>query len=326
MSEPQYVHQEDEVLLAKVLRDSRPLLQKYGTSLIYALAAVVAAAAIYVYVSRQPPATAKESQALLAASTPEEFAELADNAAGTPIGDFARLREGELILREALSNLFTNRKLGLEGLDKAEKAFKKLDDSRDVSDEVRLKVLVGLARITEARCDGKDETVKAAAEAWDRVLTSFPASKMFSELAESRKKKLETQEVRDFYAWFQQQDPKPGEDVGLPQDGPGAVPGIPNIEDLLKPAQAPAATETPAPGAESSTTTPETAPAEPQPEQPATPETAPAAPQPEQPATPEPAPAAPQPEQPASPEPAPAEPAPAAPQPEQPAAPEKSGE
>ncbi len=272
MSEPQYVHQEDEVLLAKVLRDSRPLLQRYGTSLIYALAAVVAAAAIYVYISRQPPATAKESQALLAASTPEEFAELADNAAGTPIGDFARLREGELILREALSNLFTNRKLGLEELDKAEKAFKKLDDSRDVSDDVRLKVLVGLARITEARCDGKDETVKAAVEAWDRVLTSFPASKMFSELAESRKKKLETQEIRDFYAWFQQQDPKPGEETGLPQDGPGAVPGIPNIEDLLKPAEAPASTTTPAPGAEASTTTPEAAPAAPQPEQPATPE------------------------------------------------------
>ena len=329
MSDPQYVHQEDEVLLAKVLRDSKPLLERYGTSLIYAVAALLAAASVYVYITRQPQGAAKESAALLAAKTPEEFADLADNAVGTPIGVHSRLREGEFLLRDALSNLFTNRKTGLEELDKAEKAFRKLEESPDAPEEVRLKVLVGLAKITEARCDGTDQTVKAAVEAWDRVITSFPASKMFSELAESRKKKLEAQETKDFYAWFQQQDPKPGDETGLPQDGPGAVPAIPNFNDLLKsptpsaPTEsAPATTEgTPAEPMPEQPATPEPAPAEPMPEQPATPEPAPAEPKPEQPATPEPAPAEPKPEQPATPEPAPAEP-----KHEQPATPEKTGE
>jgi len=337
MSDPQYVHQEDEVLLAKVLRDSKPLLERYGTSLIYAVAAMLAAAAVYVYFSRQPQGDAKESAELLAAKTPEEFADLAETAVGTPIGVYARLREGEFLLRNALGNLFTNRKTGLEELDKAEKAFRKLEESPDAPEEVRIKVLVGLAKITEARCDGKDDTVKAALAAWDKVLTSFPASKMFSDLAESRKKKLESQDTKDFYAWFQQQDPKPGDDTGLPQDGPGAVPGIPNFDDLLKaPAPAgstqPAAEPTPAEPKPEQPATPEPTPAEPKPEQPATPEPAPAEPKPEQPATPEPAPAEPKPEQPATPEPAPAEPkpeqpatpepAPAEPKPEQPATPE----
>ena len=74
MSDPQYVNREDEVQLAKLLRESGPWIQRHGTSLIYVAAAVLAASAVYVYVSRQPPATARESALLLAANTPEQFA------------------------------------------------------------------------------------------------------------------------------------------------------------------------------------------------------------------------------------------------------------
>ncbi|MFM7865834.1 MAG: hypothetical protein ACKPHU_16585, partial [Planctomycetaceae bacterium] len=153
MSEEQYVHKEDEVQLAKILRESGPWLQRNGTTLIYAVAAALTVTAVYVYISRQPPATAKESAVLLAANTPEQYADAADNAVGTPIGNYARLREAEMILQNALSSLFTNRKVGVEELDKAEKTFKRLQESRDLSDDIRLRLLLGFARITEARCD-----------------------------------------------------------------------------------------------------------------------------------------------------------------------------
>jgi hypothetical protein len=135
-----------------------------------------------------PPATAAESAKLLKAETPEEFSDIADNAPGTAIGQAASLREGELILQNALRNLFTNRKVGLEELDDAEKVFRKLVDDTKLSEDARLKVAVGLARILEARCDGSDATVKSAVDAWDQVLKDFPDSKVFSALAEERKK------------------------------------------------------------------------------------------------------------------------------------------
>ena len=232
MSDPQYVNREDEVQLAKLLRASGPWMQRHGTSLIYVAAAVLAASAVYVYVSRQPPATARESALLLAANTPEQYADAADNSVGTPIGNYARLREAEMILQNALSSLFTNRKVGTEELDKAEKTFKRLEDSRDLTNDIRLRLLVGLARIAESRCDGQEASVKTAVEAWDQVVTSFPSEKTFVELAETRKKKLDQQSTKDFYAWFQKQDPTPADETGLPQDGPGNVPPVPQFPTI----------------------------------------------------------------------------------------------
>ncbi|MFN9237993.1 MAG: hypothetical protein ACK6D4_25485 [Planctomyces sp.] len=252
MSDEQYVHREDDVQLAKILRESGPWLQRNGTTLIYAAAAVLAASAVYVYISRQPPATAAQSALLLAANTPEQYADAADNAVGTPIGNYARLREAELTLQNALSSLFTNRKVGLEELKKAEETFKRIEESQDISSDIRLRLLVGMARLAEARCDGQDATVKAAVAAWEQVSKSFPDEKTFAELAKTRIQKLEQQTTKDFYAWFQKQDPKPGEETGLPQDGPGNVPPVPQfpginpLENLLSPGTAPATGETPA--------------------------------------------------------------------------------
>jgi len=333
MSEPQFSHRPDEVQLAKILRESRPLLERYGTAAIYGAALLLAIAAIVVYVARRPPATAAESAKLLKAETPEEFSDIADNAPGTAIGQAASLREGELILQNALRNLFTNRKVGLEELDDAEKVFRKLNDDITLSEDARLKVAVGLARILEARCDGSDATVKSAVEAWDQVLTAFPDSKVFSALAEERKKKLALPATKEFYAWFQKQNPAPGDPLGLPQDGPGDVPGIPSLlgSDPLKgllPPNVPAApkTETPDPAAPAPDApkpdAPAPAPDAPKPDAPAP---APDAPKPDAPA---PAPDAPKPDAPAPAPDAPA-PAPDAPKPDAPApAPDapKSGE
>jgi hypothetical protein len=256
MSEPQFTHRPDEVQLAKILRESRPFLERYGTAAIYGAAALLAVAAIVVYVARRPPATAAESAKLLKAETPEEFGEIADNAPGTTIAQVALVREAELILQNALRNLFTNRKVGLEELDDAAKKYGILNDENTLSEDARLKVAVGLARIAEARCDGSEASVKSAIEAWDNVLKTFPDSKAFSTLAEERKKKLALPATQEFYAWFQQQNPAPGDPLGLPQDGPGATPPIPSLlgsdplQGLIPPAvpktETPATPETPA--------------------------------------------------------------------------------
>ena len=229
MSDRNYVHTEDEVQLAKILKDSKPWLEQYGTTVIYALAAVLAVSAVFVYISRRPPATATESQALMLASTSEDYQAVADEKPDSEIGMIARLRQGELALRDAINNMFTDRKSGLEKLDEAAATFERLSDRKDLSPWMRERVLAGLARVAETRCDGTDETAKAAVAAWEKVLKDFPDSKMFKELAEDRIKKLPLDSKKAFYAWFHQQDPKPGDDLQLPQDGPGKVPELPNL-------------------------------------------------------------------------------------------------
>ena len=122
--------------------------------------------------------------------------------------------------------------------------------------------------------------MKAASAAWDRILTTFPDSKTFKSIAESRVKRLSSTDSREFYAWFSTQNPKPGDDLLMPQDGgPGQVPSTPMFPDLhnfglpnvdastpAAPAENPANVETPA------TETPATeTPSDPAAESPATP-------------------------------------------------------
>ena len=251
MSDRHYVHHEDEVALAKILKESKPWLERFGTTLIYGLAAVLAIAAVIVYVARRPPATASESQALMLAATPEDYQNVADEAANSPIGTVARIRQAELSLQNAVSNMFTERKLAIEELDKAASTYDRLSERKDIDGVLRERVLAGVARVAETRCDGTDATVKAAVDAWQKLLKEFPESKMFKDIAEDRVKKLPAEATKSFYAWFQEQKPEPGDDLQLPQDGPGKVPAIPHIDipDLTTPSAAPAkASEgTPAP-------------------------------------------------------------------------------
>ena len=230
MSDRHYVHHHDEVQLARILKESKPWLEKYGTTLIYGLAAVMAVAAVVVYIRNQQPATAEESRNLLVAATPEDFQGVADQTPDSQIGIVARLRQAELSLRDAISAMFTDRKTAVETLDQASVTFERLAERKDISPDIRLRVMVGLARVAETRCDGTDESVSAAVEAWEAVLKESQDSKMFKEVAEDRIKKLPLESTKSFYAWFQTQDPKPGDDLLLPQDGPGNVPDIPRID------------------------------------------------------------------------------------------------
>lgn len=307
MSDRHYVHREDEVALAKILKESRPWMEQYGTTLIYGLAAILAVAAGVVYFARRPPATAAESQALLLAATPEDYQAVADQAPDTPIGNVARLRQAELSFRNAMSNMFSDRKLATEELDKAANTYERLSERKDLDGDLRERVLAGMARVLEARCDGTDPTAKAAVEAWEKLLKEFPDSNMFKDIAEDRMEKLPQESTKAFYAWFQQQKPTPGDDLLLPQDGPGQVPDIPKISlpDFSAPSTTPE-TKSEVPG--------EAAPADSAPaEKSATEGTAPGEEKPAAPAEATPDPAEEKPAAPAEGTPAPAEEKPAAP-------------
>jgi len=274
MSDRHYVHHENEVQLAKLLKESKPFFERYGTTMIYGVAALMAIAAVVVYVQRRPAPTAEVSRDLLFATlstTAEDFQAVADQSPDSPIGILARLRQADRELEDAVSNLFTNREASKENLETAEKAYKQLEDRKDIIDSVRERVLVGLARVAECRCDGTDESMNAAIAAWERILKVFPDSKTFKSIAESRIKRLASKESHEFYAWFSTQNPKPGDDLLMPQDGgPGQVPSMPLFPDLHNfglpgtadtPATETPATETPAADAPGSDAAPGDAPA-----------------------------------------------------------------
>jgi hypothetical protein len=286
MSDRHYVHHENEVQLAKLLKESKPFFERYGTTMIYGAAALMAIAAVAVYFQRQPAPTAEVSRELLLATTAEDFQAVADESPDSPIGILARLRQADSELEDAVSKMFTDREAAQDKLESAEKAYKQLEDRKDIIDSVRERVLVGLARVAECRCDGTDDGMNAATAAWERVLSTFPDSKTFKAIAESRIKRLASNDSREFYKWFSQQNPKPGDDLLMPQDGgPGPVPSTPMFPDLhnfgLPGAEAPTlmpkatTPEAPAENPDNAETPSETKPAVDEPEHsPATPDSA----------------------------------------------------
>lgn len=229
----------DQTELERLLRKGRPWLEENATTLIYLLAAVLAVAAVFVYVNRTPSGNAEASYELMIANSPEEYGDVADAFPTTLIGTWARLREADRLLDDGISHLFTDRPTGEEELADAEKAYNRLAERTDIDDELRERIMVGLARLAETRNDGSPEKVNAAVEAWQTLLTAFPDS-LLKEHAEQRIKRLQTEDSKAFYAWFSKQNPTPaapatGLDPATPE-----VPQVPDLDELLKGATTPA--------------------------------------------------------------------------------------
>lgn len=225
MTETHYTHH-DQTELEKLLRHSRPWFEKNGTVVIYGLAALFAIAAVFIYIRRQPAGNVDASRELLLATQPEQYRDVADNFPDTKIAVWSRLRQGDRLLDNAVTNMFMNRPVGMEELDQAEAAYKRLAERRDIEDSVRERVLIGLARVTEARCDGSDASAEAAISAWKRVVDEFRNS-LVKDYAETRIEELATADSKAFYKWFHQQNPVPV-DPGLAPGQP-PVPGMPSL-------------------------------------------------------------------------------------------------
>jgi len=235
MSDKHYVHAPETTKLEELLKQVKPWFERYATALIYLVSAVIFGIAVLVWMNRGPAAGSETTQLLLTATRNQEletFRDLADNNSDSEIGIWARVRQADLMLRDAMQKMYTYRKDAQEELEAALTAYENLENRTDLPSLARQRVLVGLARITEAQCDGSQASIKSAVDAWQRILDEYQDSAVFESLAEERIEQLSLESTAEFYAWFQQQNPSP--DVNLaPQDGAGTPPSQPESGGLL---------------------------------------------------------------------------------------------
>lgn len=202
-------------------------LDQYGNAAtIVACVAMIGGAIWYSY-SRTSSARSESAWAQYSqARTAEDFGNIADVFSNTEVGTWARLGEGERLVDSGISLMFTDREAALGELKKADEAFRKVLSTKSGPDVARERAAWGLAKSTEAQCDG--DTTKAI-EGYTALLNQFPKS-IYKAAAEERIESLKSPEAKEFYAWFHKQNPKPA-DLKKPKDG--LPEGHPPIGSLL---------------------------------------------------------------------------------------------
>lgn len=211
-------------------------LDQYGNAAtVVACVAMIGGAIWYSYnrtsTGRNELAWARYSQARSA----QEFGDIADDFANTKVGAWARLGEGERLVESGISLMFTDRKAALGELKNADEAFNKVLAVSSADKAARERAAWGLAKSTEAQCDG--DTSKSIA-AYQALLKDFPKS-IYKSAAEERIESLKSESAKEFYAWFHKQNPKPPEVTkpkdGLPEGHPPIDLPLDNTPDVEKP-------------------------------------------------------------------------------------------
>jgi hypothetical protein len=240
-------HELAENDLSKLIDHSRDRIEPYRNAILIGLlaATVLIIGGIFVYRSQAAKAMVGAAE-LAAATTPDEYAAVAEQFPGTETGLWARLRAGEGQLREGIRLSLTNRSASNDSLEQAQKSLETVLKSEDVPSEIREQALFSLAVCLES-LSSKQTTTKPAIEAYQRLLSEFKDSR-FKVRAEARIKELQQPGSEEFYAWFHAQNPKP-EDRPRPMDFNNMPFNLP--QDTSEPADMPAeaATAGDAPGA-----------------------------------------------------------------------------
>lgn len=167
--------------------------------------------------------------AFAAAASAEDFSNVAADYSDDDVAIWARLREGEILLREAVNLQFTSRTEAEGELRKARESFdsvlknSKLKDNPEKWVSARERALLGKARLLEAASNG--DTSEAVA-AYKDLLQKYEGS-IYEESLKARVASLESAEAVAFYKWFDKQNPK-REDRAKPRDGmPAGLDGMP---------------------------------------------------------------------------------------------------
>lgn len=257
------------------------------------LAIILGTLGIVAYQVFAKSAAAKTSEAwskYAACSTADDFKEVADDHAGTPVEAWSRLEAARNYIQTGVMLSMTNRKASDDSLENGKSQLDKLLKSTTTPEEVREQALSQKAVCLESLCDGD---VKPVEEAYDELLKKFPNSH-YAPWAKHRLEELKKPATGEFYAWFRKAKPAPPErpkpqDVKssdlpnikltpeegdpLPPSTSGTTPATPEtkpVEGSTPTPEAPAAEGTPAkPDAPAS----EAKPAEPAAEKPAEPAT-----------------------------------------------------
>lgn len=212
------------------------IFEQYGKQIAFGVVVLVTLFAVISLVTNTGRAGSEESWSKFAeAQNASDFADVASDYPGTEVAVWARLVEGEMLLREGVQLQFSDRAAAVRQLKDAGEALDSVLGNADLPVAAQERALLGKARLLEATSSGKMDDAIAAYE----KVKGIPNS-IYKELVDSRIEKLKRDDAKDFYAWFSKQTPKP-EDRAKPQDGlpPGQTElpiTLPPIPEELYPA------------------------------------------------------------------------------------------
>lgn len=218
------LHENDLQRLADTARlRSQPFLERYGMTILFALAAVIILAAVAIWWVRSSKTTDAPGWSSLnmalgnPESTGEDFANIADSDefSGTAPAKWARLLEAEARLDSGIEQMFTDRAAANQELAAARKAFEALSEGTAVSPEHAVRVQFGQAKILEVTSDGD---LQPAIDKYNAVVKDFPGT-VYEQVANERIEALNQPDAKAFYAWFSKQTPKPADPLQRPEDG-----------------------------------------------------------------------------------------------------------
>ncbi len=224
--------------LGKITHQAGAFFETYGNQILLSIVAVILVATAVVWWQRSSRESAAAGWAELAAArSAEDFANVADKYPGTTVGAAARLSEAEYHLQSGIRLSFTDRAAAVSDLKKARESYEQALEYGGLSDDLRVQALYGLARALETT---SDSNTTEAIKVYEKLAGDYPGS-IYAEPAKQRAEALKTGSAQEFYAWFQQQQPKPS-DLERPTDGlpPGHPPldgsatSLPEIPDDLR--------------------------------------------------------------------------------------------
>lgn len=202
--------------LGKLMVQAEPFVEKYGMKIVVAIGALfVLLIVLVIWNSQRNSQQSAGWTRLAAAGSTEDFENVAEEYAGSPVANWALIQAAESHLQSGIRSSFTDRSAGDRALKDAKEQFQKLLDSSSIPPEIRERALFGMARVEETSSDGD---LKAAIELYQKLISEYPNS-VFRQLAEQRVKPvdgekiaaLEQEGTKKFYKWFHEQNPKPGD-------------------------------------------------------------------------------------------------------------------
>jgi tetratricopeptide (TPR) repeat protein len=224
----QHRHELQQNELGKLANQALPFLERYGMHLVVALAAAVVGGIGAAWWYGQASASTAESWTQLESAlfqqnpSADDFASVADKHPRSPAAAWAKLKEADDYFRSGMQAVYSDKEAALADLKKAQESYQKLEagGADRIPDDVRERALFGLGRCLEALSDGN---TAAAIDVYRRLIDQFPDT-MFKGIALDRIKALESEDAKDFYAWFHQQSPKPRDVQPLPFKKPETKP------------------------------------------------------------------------------------------------------
>lgn len=211
--EHHFHHAPDQTELEKWINSTLEKIEPYSNQILLGFIVVTVLAVGGIFWSRNADTVKTAGWAdFVAASTPDDFADLAEEFPDTPVGQFAQLQAGRQYLNEGLNAIMTNRSVANEQLNNAKEQFDNLL-KQNPPPEVREEALYGLAASLEALSDGDNEP---AIKAYEQLVSEFENSK-HAKWAQTRIEELKSDDASQFYAWFHKQNPSP-DDRPKPSD------------------------------------------------------------------------------------------------------------